>query len=84
MEKRICNLSIQTPGGTASKNANTYKLTLPSSWIHEMGLTKDDRQVEITFDGNTIFISKRISIEEFLQKNKFLGNMPLMLHKQDL
>ncbi len=83
MEKRICNLSIQAPGGTASRNSSTYKLTLPSSWIQEMGLTKEERQVEITFDGNSIVIQKRVSVDEFLQKRQALDNHLLVLSYYD-
>ena len=42
MEKRIVNVIIQAPGGTAARNSNTYKLSLPSSWVKEMGISEDD------------------------------------------
>ncbi len=84
MEKRICNLSIQSPGGTASKNANTYKLTLPSSWIQEMGLTKEERQVEITFDGNRIIVCKRVGIDEFLEKHIGSRLLSLFYYDEDI
>ena len=51
MEKRAGRIIIQTPGGTAAKGSYTYKLSIPSSWIKEMGLSEDNRQVELFFDG---------------------------------
>ena len=46
METRTANLIIGTSGGTAGGNATNYKLALPSTWIKEMGLTPEQRQVE--------------------------------------
>ncbi len=65
METRITNLIIGTPGGTAAKNSNTYKLSLPSAWIHKMGLSKDDHQLILSFDGSQIIISRKLSFREF-------------------
>lgn len=67
MEKRIGKLIVQAPGGTAAKNSSTYKVALPSSWIREMGLTEDERQIELCFDGTAISISKRRSIQDFIE-----------------
>ncbi len=68
MEKRIVNVIIQAPGGTAAKNANTYKLSLPSSWIKEMGISEDDRQVEMQFDGTSIIINKKLGMQDFIKR----------------
>ena len=51
MESRIANIIIQTPGGTASKGSSTYKVSLPSSWVKELGITEENRQIELSFDG---------------------------------
>lgn len=56
---------IQSPGGTAAKSSNTYKVSLPSSWVKERGITDNDRQVELCFDGTAITISKRLGLEDF-------------------
>ena len=50
MEKRLAKVSISAAGGTAGKGAKTYKLTIPSTWIAAMGITKDDREVELSFE----------------------------------
>ena len=70
MEKRIANVIIQSAGGTATKGSSTYKISLPSSWIKELGISEDNRQIELCFDGATISISKRLSVDEYISLNK--------------
>ena len=70
METRSANIIITSPGGTASKGSCTYKLSLPSVWIKELGITDNSKQVELSFDGTSITISKRRSIDEFISINK--------------
>ena len=65
METRTANLIVGTSGGTAGKNATNYKLALPSTWIKEMGLTPEQRQVELHFDGASIVITRKLSFAEF-------------------
>lgn len=83
MEKRIGNVIIQTPGGTASKNSSTYKVSLPSAWIKEMGITDSDRQVELTFDGTAITISKKRSLDEFISAGRRAGHKIYLLSYYD-
>ena len=64
MERRQGKIIIHASGGTAAKGANTYKLTLPSAWMKEMGIKESDREVKISFDGSTITIA-RISARIF-------------------
>ena len=35
-ESRNCKITIGKPGGTASKGAKNYRLSLPTNWIKEM------------------------------------------------
>lgn len=65
METRMANLIIGTPGGTASRNSQTYKLSLPSAWVREMGLSKEAHQLLLSFDGTQIVVSRRPSFQEF-------------------
>lgn len=65
METRVANLIIGTPGGTAARNANTYKVSLPSAWVKEMGLSKDAHKLVLSFDGAQILISRKLSFREF-------------------
>ena len=66
MEQRIGNIIIQAPGGTAGRSSHTFKIALPSVWMQEMGITEEDRQVELSFDGKEIRIVKCLSIDGFL------------------
>lgn len=36
----------------------TPRLTLPTSWVKELGLDKDNRVIKAIFDGNKIIIEK--------------------------
>ena len=70
MKKRAGKIIIQAPGGTAAKGSCTYKLSLPTSWIKEMGISENDRQVDLCFDGTAICISKKLSVDEYIRINK--------------
>ena len=46
MEKREGHIIAGEAGGTAAgKGARTYKVSLPSVWLREMGLTGEDRRL---------------------------------------
>lgn len=72
MEKRIAKLIVGKPGGTAGKDSKTYKASLPSKWVAELGLA--DSKMEISFDGKKIIIAPHFSMGEFLEKKKTLGH----------
>lgn len=72
MEKRIAKLIVGKPGGTAGKDSKTYKVSLPSKWVTELGIA--DSKMEIAFDGERIVISPHLSVNEFLEKKKLLGH----------
>lgn len=71
MERRIAKLIVGKAGGTAGKDSKTYKVSLPSKWVAELGLT--DSKMEIAFDGERITISPHLSMDEYLEKKKSLG-----------
>ena len=83
VDKRIGNIIIQTPGGTAAKGSKTYKVSLPSSWIKELGIDAEDRQVELSFDGKTITISKRLTLSEFISQKSTAGHRLLQFFYYD-
>ena len=83
MEKRTMNVIIQAPGGTAAKNSNTYKLSLPSSWVQKMGISENDRQVELRFDGTSITITKKLDMQDFVHRAKTCGRKILVLSYYD-
>lgn len=68
MESRFGNIVISAAGGTAGANSKTYKLSLPSAWINELGINDDDRQVKLSFDGQKIVISRKCSMDEFKER----------------
>ena len=83
MEKRLGNIIIQTPGGTAAKGSSTYKVSLPSSWIKELGIAAENRQVELSFDGKAITISKRLTLPEFISRKSKAGHALLQFFYYD-
>ena len=83
MEKRVANIIVQEPGGTAAKNARTYKISLPSTWIKELGISDTNREVELCFDGTSITISKKQDIQEYIATNVQKGKQVLLLSYYD-
>lgn len=79
MNTRTANLIVGTSGGTAGENATNFKLALPSTWIKEMGLTPEQRQVELHFDGASIVITRKLSFAEFLEASRHTGHKVLLL-----
>ncbi|MBD8045823.1 hypothetical protein [Clostridium faecium] len=60
MEKRVLKILFNKAGGNASENSYTYKISVPATWVKEMGITKDSREVIVAFDGSKIIIKKKI------------------------
>lgn len=69
-ETRIAKVNINKKGGTASKNAVGYKITIPNAWIGEMGISENDRDVRLVFDGKIITIEKEDTIMFKMDKRK--------------
>lgn len=74
MEIRKGNLIIGTAGGTAGKDAKTYKISLPSAWIQKMELDTEERQMILSFDGEQIILRKAESVTEFTSKRRALDH----------
>lgn len=72
MERRIAKLIVGKAGGTAGKYSKTYKVSLPSKWVAELGLA--DTKMEISFDGERIMISPHLSMDGYIEKKKALGH----------
>ncbi len=72
MERRIAKLIVGKAGGTASEDSKTYKVSVPSKWVAELGLA--DSKMEMTFDGERIIISPHLSMDKFLEKKKSFGH----------
>lgn len=59
MEQRILKVIFSKAGGNASKNSYTAKLSIPSKWLEKMQITKEDREVLVSFQDNKIIIKKK-------------------------
>ena len=57
MNKRILRISFNKSGS----GSITKRLTLPSSIMKDMGITEDEREVEMIYDEN----GKEITIKKF-------------------
>ena len=58
MGKRVAKIIFNKSGGTAKGCATTNRVTIPTSWIKLMGITEEDREVELSFDDDKIIIKK--------------------------
>lgn len=58
MEEKRARVIFNKSGGTAGKGGITNRITIPTTWIKEMGITEDQREVNISFDGEKIIIEK--------------------------
>ncbi len=75
MEKRLAKINFSAAGGTASKGAQTCKVTLPTAWVEALGLKQESRDVELSFDGNTIILARPLSGQEFTTQKRNLGHL---------
>lgn len=52
------NIIISKAGGTAGKSSVNYKVSLPADMVKELGVTPEDRGVELTLENEKIIIKK--------------------------
>ena len=52
------NIIIGKVGGNANENSVNYKISLPANMVKDLGVTKEDRSVILTFENNKIIIKK--------------------------
>lgn len=62
MEKREARLIVNKSGGTGY--GNTFRATLPSTWVRKMGLGEEDKNILLEFneEREEIIIKKHKSI----------------------
>ncbi|WP_035790313.1 hypothetical protein [Clostridium beijerinckii] len=58
-ETRDLKVMFNKSGGTAGKGAYSPKISLPKVWLDEMGITLEDRDVNVTFKNKKIIIEKK-------------------------
>lgn len=83
MEHRNAKVNISAAGGTAAKNSKTYKVTLPTTWLEKMGITEEHRDLELTYNGTTITLSRRPCGPDFAEQQQALGHEIRVLHFYD-
>lgn len=69
MEVRNANIIIGSVGGNAGDAVN-YKISIPNQWAKELGFSKENKEVKISFDGERIIIEKIKSLQEFLDEKR--------------
>lgn len=57
-EKRRLRCMINKAGGTAGKESLNYRLTIPNRWAVAIGISKESRELAVSFDGKQIVIMK--------------------------
>ena len=58
MQERIVKVSFNKSGGTARGNAVTNRVTIPTSWIKQLGITEEDREIKLILEDHKIIIEK--------------------------
>lgn len=77
METRNAKLIINKSGGTASEKSKTYRVTIPNSWVEQLGISEENREIELSFDGTEITVRRKQSLQEY--KNTHNRNKLLQL-----
>ena len=58
MQKKIAKVIFNRSGGTAGSGGIRNRITIPTTWVKEMGITEEQREVNISFGGEKIIIEK--------------------------
>lgn len=72
METRIVNVIIGKAGGNTGELSKNYKVSIPNQWMNEMGISSDNREISISFDGEKIMISKKVNFNDFVNRKRAL------------
>ena len=62
-ETRTARMLMGNPGGNAGKGASYYRVGIPPVWAQMMGVSSEDRDLILTFDGKRVIIEK-VTLEE--------------------
>lgn len=58
VELRKGTMQTGKAGGTSGKDCKYYRAIVPPTWAKAIGITEEDREIELSFDGETIVIRK--------------------------
>lgn len=85
MEERKAKILINRAGGNAGAQSKGYRVALPSAWMKSLGITENDREVLLQFDGECITLRRPGSsgYEAFLREARRQGHDLLRLHYYD-
>ena len=75
METRNAKLIINKSSGTASEKSKTYRVTIPNSWVEQLGISEDNREIELSFNGSEITVRRKQTMQEYKDthnRNKLL------------
>ena len=75
MKTRNAKLIINKSGGTASEKSKTYRVTIPNSWVEQLGISEDNREIELSFNGSEITVRRKQTMQEYKDthnRNKLL------------
>lgn len=64
MDKRKANIIFSKAGGNAGKGSYNTKVSLPKTWVDNMGFSTEERSATLEFDGEKITIRKGDQNEE--------------------
>ena len=65
METRNAKLIVNKSGGTASEKSKTYRVTIPNSWVEQLGISEENREIELCFDGTKITVRRKQTMQEY-------------------
>ena len=57
-ETRTLRCIVSKAGGNAGTTSLNYKISIPSAWAAALGVSLEDRELKVTFDGEKIIIEK--------------------------
>lgn len=83
MEQRLAKINISAAGGSAGEGAKTCKVTLPTTWLSNMGIGEERREVVLFFDGEQIVVSPALGMEEYTEKKLAMGHRLYSLRYYD-
>ena len=76
----MSNIIFNKAGGNAGANSKGCKLSLLSSWVKQLGINELEREVRIDYDGEKITVSKKLTIDEFIEKKLNEGHHMRLFH----
>ena len=60
-EERRGKIRISKASGTAGSHSKGFRVALPPAWVRQMGLTDQNREIVLYFDGECITIRRTSS-----------------------